>query len=69
MSCTSPEPIANAKNSFNSRIRQPPRVRPGADCGDLLQRLPAEENAPSLASLPADFREAFFGGLDYAIVG
>jgi len=30
---------------------------------------PALEDAPSLASLPADFREAFFGGLDYAIVG
>ena len=30
---------------------------------------PAVENAPSLASLPDDFREAFFGGLDYAIVG
>jgi O-antigen chain-terminating methyltransferase len=30
---------------------------------------PAVEDAPSLASLPADFREAFFGGLDYAIVG
>jgi O-antigen chain-terminating methyltransferase len=30
---------------------------------------PAAENAPSLASLPEDFREAFFGGLDYAIVG
>ena len=24
---------------------------------------------PALASLPEDFREAFFGGLDYAIVG
>ncbi len=30
---------------------------------------PAVEGSPSLASLPADFREAFFGGLDYAIVG
>jgi len=30
---------------------------------------PAVENAPSLASLPDDFREAFFGGLDYAIIG
>jgi hypothetical protein len=25
------------------------------------------ESMPSLAELPADFREAFFGGLDYAI--
>jgi hypothetical protein len=24
---------------------------------------------PSLKSLPEDFREAFFGGLDYAILG
>ncbi len=30
---------------------------------------PAVESMPALASLPADFREAFFGGLDYAIVG
>jgi len=30
---------------------------------------PAVESMPSLASLPEDFREAFFGGLDYAIVG
>jgi O-antigen chain-terminating methyltransferase len=29
---------------------------------------PAVETMPSLASLPDDFREAFFGGLDYAIV-
>ncbi|HVN05478.1 MAG TPA: methyltransferase domain-containing protein [Bryobacteraceae bacterium] len=30
---------------------------------------PAVESMPALASLPADFREAFFGGLDYAIIG
>ena len=30
---------------------------------------PAVESMPSLASLPEDFREAFFGGLDYAIIG
>ena len=30
---------------------------------------PAVESMPALASLPADFREAFFGGLDYAVVG
>jgi O-antigen chain-terminating methyltransferase len=30
---------------------------------------PAIESMPSLASLPEDFREAFFGGLDYAIFG
>jgi 2-polyprenyl-3-methyl-5-hydroxy-6-metoxy-1,4-benzoquinol methylase len=29
---------------------------------------PAVEDAPALASLPEEFREAFFGGLDYAIV-
>jgi O-antigen chain-terminating methyltransferase len=29
---------------------------------------PAIESMPALASLPADFREAFFGGLDYAII-
>lgn len=30
---------------------------------------PAVDTMPELASLPADFRERFFGGLDYAIVG
>jgi SAM-dependent methyltransferase len=30
---------------------------------------PAIEGEPALAALPEDFREAFFGGLDYAIVG
>lgn len=30
---------------------------------------PAVETVPALASLPGDFREAFFGGLDYALIG
>jgi 2-polyprenyl-3-methyl-5-hydroxy-6-metoxy-1,4-benzoquinol methylase len=30
---------------------------------------PAAESMPTLKSLPEDFREAFFGGLDYAITG
>ena len=30
---------------------------------------PAVESMPSLGSLPGDFRDAFFGGLDYAILG
>jgi O-antigen chain-terminating methyltransferase len=35
-----------------------------------VQRLsPAVESMPALASLPEDFRNAFFGGLDYAIFG
>lgn len=29
---------------------------------------PAAESMPSVASLPPDFRDAFFGGLDYAIL-
>ena len=29
----------------------------------------AVESMPALASLPDDFRNAFFGGLDYAIFG
>lgn len=35
-----------------------------------VQKLsPALDSMPSLASLPDDFRNAFFGGLDYAITG
>jgi hypothetical protein len=30
---------------------------------------PAVESMPSLKSLPEDFREAFFGGLDYGNYG
>jgi O-antigen chain-terminating methyltransferase len=30
---------------------------------------PAIDTMPELASLPSDFRERFFGGLDYAIIG
>lgn len=38
--------------------------------GIQVHRLsPAIESMPALAGLPADFRDAFFGGLDYAIVG
>jgi O-antigen chain-terminating methyltransferase len=34
-----------------------------------VQRLaPAVETNPSLASLPEDVRQAFFGGLDYAVL-
>lgn len=36
---------------------------------EVQPRSPAAESMPSLASLPEDFRNAFFGGLDYAIVG
>ena len=36
---------------------------------EVHRRSPAVESMPALASLPEDFREAFFGGLDYAIVG
>jgi len=35
-----------------------------------VQRLsPAVESMPALASLPEEFRQAFFGGLDYAVFG
>lgn len=35
---------------------------------EVTRLSPAVESMPSLASLPADFREAFFGGLDYAVI-
>ncbi|HLK51322.1 MAG TPA: methyltransferase domain-containing protein [Bryobacteraceae bacterium] len=38
--------------------------------GIEVRRLsPALETMPTLASLPTDFRDAFFGGLDYAVIG
>lgn len=36
---------------------------------EVKKLAPARDSMPSLDSLPADFREAFFGALDYAIVG
>jgi O-antigen chain-terminating methyltransferase len=36
---------------------------------EVHKRSPAVESMPALAALPEEFREAFFGGLDYAIVG
>lgn len=36
---------------------------------EVHQRSPAIESMPSLADLPDGFRRAFFGGLDYAIIG
>ena len=36
---------------------------------EVHRRSPAVESMPALAALPEDFREAFFGGLDYAIAG
>jgi O-antigen chain-terminating methyltransferase len=38
--------------------------------GIEVKRLsPAVESMPALASLPEDFREAFFGALDYGVIG
>jgi 2-polyprenyl-3-methyl-5-hydroxy-6-metoxy-1,4-benzoquinol methylase len=38
--------------------------------GVQVHRLsPAVESMPALATIPAEFREAFFGALDYAVVG
>ncbi|MGH9721116.1 MAG: class I SAM-dependent methyltransferase, partial [Bryobacteraceae bacterium] len=39
--------------------------------GDIrvMKLSPAAESMHALASLPQDFRDAFFGGLDYAILG
>ncbi|MEO8372290.1 MAG: class I SAM-dependent methyltransferase [Candidatus Solibacter sp.] len=36
---------------------------------EVKKLAPAAESMPSVKSLPEDFREAFFGGLDYAILG
>ena len=36
---------------------------------EVLHRSPASDTMPALAGLPEDFRTAFFGGLDYAIIG
>ncbi|MBI1895909.1 MAG: class I SAM-dependent methyltransferase [Acidobacteria bacterium] len=35
---------------------------------EVHRRAPAVETMPSLASLPEDFRAAFFNGLDYAVI-
>ena len=40
----------------------------GAGRIEVRRLSPAVESMPSLASLPEDFREAFFGALDYAII-
>ena len=43
------------------------------ECGvgsiEVRRLSPAVESMPALASLPEEFRETFFGGLDYAILG
>ncbi len=36
---------------------------------EVQQLSPAVESMPELQDLPADFRDKFFGGLDYAIIG
>jgi 2-polyprenyl-3-methyl-5-hydroxy-6-metoxy-1,4-benzoquinol methylase len=36
---------------------------------EVRKLAPAADSMPSVKSLPEDFREAFFGGLDYAILG
>ena len=41
----------------------------GVGVVEVRKLAPAVESMPSLAKLPEEFREAFFGGLDYAIIG
>ena len=41
----------------------------GIGVAEVRKLSPAIETMPALASLPEEFREAFFGGLDYAIIG
>jgi O-antigen chain-terminating methyltransferase len=35
---------------------------------EVHQLSPAAESMPSLTTLPEEFRKAFFGGLDYAVL-
>ncbi|MGA2267246.1 MAG: methyltransferase domain-containing protein [Bryobacteraceae bacterium] len=41
----------------------------GVGVMEVRKLSPAVESMPSLGPLPAEFRDAFFGGLDYAIIG
>ena len=41
----------------------------GVGVMEVRKLAPAVESMPSLASLPEAFRDTFFGGLDYAIIG
>jgi O-antigen chain-terminating methyltransferase len=41
----------------------------GVGVMEVRKLAPAVESMPSLAALPEAFRDAFFGGLDYAIIG
>jgi 2-polyprenyl-3-methyl-5-hydroxy-6-metoxy-1,4-benzoquinol methylase len=41
----------------------------GVGALEVKRLSPAVGSMPSVASLPAEFREAFFGGLDYAVIG
>jgi O-antigen chain-terminating methyltransferase len=41
----------------------------GVGVAEVRKLAPAVESMPSLDSLPEAFRDAFFGGLDYAIIG
>jgi O-antigen chain-terminating methyltransferase len=41
----------------------------GVGVMEVRKLAPAVESMPSLGSLPEAFRDAFFGGLDYAIIG
>jgi O-antigen chain-terminating methyltransferase len=44
-------------------------VEEGFGAIEVHKRSPAVESMPSLGSLPEEFRNAFFGALDYAIIG
>ena len=48
---------------------QPTPLTAPAPGGSGAAQAPAVESMPSLKSLPEDFRDAFFGGLDYAVLG
>ncbi|MGO9617037.1 MAG: hypothetical protein ACLP6W_11600, partial [Bryobacteraceae bacterium] len=62
---------ASVRDGFLKAVEQHGPIDVQFGIGDMeVRRLePAMDTMPSLAELPNAFRVAFFGGLDYAIIG